>query len=214
MDKKYSVVIFKNKKLRKVLKKFKTKDGANKFYEKKLNESNQIVFDKKIENGKNVYFELALISNEKSEDIIYKSDDLGRNIPVISENENISIKKINPFKIIEKVQKINSQEKLTLIQIVNLYLKGNSIKLISKLNNKIIIQDDDSFILFSCKSTDDADRFISTLEDYLHTNNKKNAILVRDTDIAQKKYLYDMFEKLGYNRDMLYRVSTTHLRQK
>lgn len=214
MDKKYSVVVFKNKKLRKILKRFKTKDGANKFYEKKLSESNSIIFDKKIENGRVVYFELALISNEKSDDIIYKSDDLGRNIPVISENDNFSIKKIADFKLIEKIQKINSQEKLTLVQIVNSYLKGNSIKLISKLNNKIIIQDDDSFILFSCKSNDDADRFISTLEDYLLSTNKKNAILVRDTDIAQKKYLYDMFEKLGYSRDMLYRVSTTHLKQK
>lgn len=214
MDKKYSVVIFKNKKLRKILKRFKTKDGAVKFYEKKLAESNSIIFDKKIENGIAVSFELALISNEKSDDIIYKSDELGRNIPVMSENDNFSIKKISDFKLIEKVQKINSQEKLTLTQIVNSYLKGNSIKLISKLNNKIIIQDDDSFILFSCKSNGDADRFISTLEDYLYATNKKNAILVRDTDIAQKKYLYDMFEKLGYNRDMLYRVSTTHLKQK
>ena len=50
----FSVIIFKNNKKRKILKSFVTEQKAIEFYEKKLKESSEILFDKLIENATTV----------------------------------------------------------------------------------------------------------------------------------------------------------------
>ena len=37
-------------------------------------------------------------------------------------------------------------------------------------------------------------------------------MIVRDTDISQKKYLYEVLVNQGFDKKMLYRTSTTHLK--
>ena len=207
-------MLFRNKRQYKVIKKCKQYKTALDFFNKKKLESDSVLFEKQYQNGFKFEYELAILVNEKKSGVTYKKDNIGRNIPIIIDDNNYSVSDIIDFKIEETIVKIGSKDRFSLQQLANIYLKGTSIKLISKLNNKIIIQDDDNFILFSCKCDDDAGRFINNLENYLIDNNIVSAIIVRDKDVAQKKYLYKMFESLGYNKDMLYRKSTTHLRSK
>jgi hypothetical protein len=66
--------------------------------------------------------------------------------------------------------------------------------------------------LFSLKSVYDAERFLNNLEKYMISNNKKNCLIVKDDSSPQKKYLYEVLSNLGYDKNMLYRKSTTHLK--
>ena len=79
--------------------------------------------------------------------------------------------------------------------------------MISKLNNKVVVQDDDEYFLFSLKTEDDCNRFLNIVESSVE---KKNFIIVRDFTSPQRKYLYDLLVDKGFDIDFLYRTSTTH----
>jgi hypothetical protein len=215
MENDYLIVLFKNKERYKIIKKYRKYQNAFNFYEKKLKESQEILFDIQTENGRDVKYEIALLSpanDEKSP--IYVTDNLGRNIKVEVGDSNHSIAKISNYNYPEEVTNVKTNERYDMVSLINKFLKTTSLKLVSKLNNKIIIQDDEVFNVFSTKSIYDAERFLTLLEEYMMNSNKKNCILVRDTDVAQKKYLYEVLSNLGFNKKMLYRVSTTHLKDK
>lgn len=215
MNNNYTIILFKNKERYKIIKKYKTYKNALLLFNKKVNESNSIVFDVQTENGKDVNYEIGLIE-KTSEKLfpIYRTDDLGRNIPVELNNPNYGIIKIEKYKIPERVYHITKKEKISSELLISKYLKGDSLKVVSKLNNKIIIQDDDVYNLFSLKSIFDAERFLNNLEKFMIENNKSNCLIVRDSSSQQKKYLYEVLSNLGYSKDMLYRTSTTHLKDK
>ena len=99
-------------------------------------------------------------------------------------------------------------------QLIKKYITDSSLKLVSKLNNKIIIQDDDKFNVFATKSIYDAERFLNNLETYMISNNRRNCLIVKDSSIEQKKYLYEVLTNEGLDKKMLYRSSTTHLKDK
>lgn len=96
---------------------------------------------------------------------------------------------------------------------VKKFLNGSGLKLISKINNKIVLQNDDLIEIFSLKTSEDCERFSEILQDYLFSNNKTDCLLVKDVSKAQKKYLYELLEKKGINKSFLYRTSTTYFRE-
>lgn len=215
MKSEFLIVIFKNKLRYKIIKKYRQYKTAIVFYEKLLKESENVFFDIQTENGRDINYELALLETKTSKsESIYITDDMGRNIKVELDDPEYNIIKISKYNFPEKLTNISTKERIDASIIVNQYLKGTNLKLISKLNNKIVIQDDDKFNLFSTKSIYDAERFIDSLEKHLINNNKRNCLIVKDTDVAQKKYLYEVLSNLGYDKKMLYRVSTTHLKHK
>jgi hypothetical protein len=83
--------------------------------------------------------------------------------------------------------------------------------MVSKLNNKIVIQDDDKLDLFILKNINDADRFMQFLEEKI-PNKNKTYMLVRDVSTSQRKYLYEELEKKGYSRKLLYSHVITRTR--
>jgi len=215
MNNNYTIILFKNKERYKIIKNYKTYKNALPFFNSKVKESNEVVFDVQTENGRDVNYEIALIE-KTSEKLfpIYRTDEMGRNIPVQLNDPNYAIIKIEKYNIPEKVFHISKKQKISSEKLINTYLRGNSLKLVSKLNNKIIIQDEDIYNLFSLKSIYDADRFLINLEKYMMLNNKSNCLIVKDSSREQKKYLYEILTNLGYNKSMLYRTSTTHLKDK
>jgi hypothetical protein len=215
MNNNYTIILFKNKERYKIIKNYKTYKNALPFFNSKVKESNEVVFDVQTENGRDVNYEVALIE-KTSEKLfpIYRTDEMGRNIPVQLNDPNYAILKIEKYNIPEKVFHISKKQKISSEKLINTYLKGDSLKLVSKLNNKIIIQDEDIYNLFSLKSIYDADRFLINLEKYMISNNKSNCLIVKDSSREQKKYLYEILTNLGYNKSMLYRTSTTHLKDK
>ena len=206
---KYLIVLFKNKERKKIIKKFKTLDRAKKFYESKIND-NGIYFDKKVENGKNCNFELALVETDPDEfENYFIKDDLGRQVKVETDDSRYKIMKISNYKIEDFIYDIQKNKRLNFITLIRNYIPREGIKLVSKLNNKVVIQNDENFFLFSLKSEDESKRFLTVLEDYMLSNNRMDCIIVSDDSNRQKKYLYELLSSKGISKSMLYKKSTT-----
>ena len=145
----YLVVLFKNKEKRKIINKFKTKKKALDFYNKLVSESNDVVFNKSTENGFECFFELALLEKkEMNQDKVYIKDELGRTILVKTDSEDYNILKISNYNIEEDFVDYSTKQKITSLGLEKKYLSKSGIKLVSKLNNKIVVQNDEKINLF------------------------------------------------------------------
>lgn len=208
----FSVIIFKNNKKRKMLKSFVREQKVIEFYEKKVKESSEILFEKQFENGSKCNYKIILTSKTCEVDKLYYLDDLGRNISIDPKiSDNLYIKKIDMFKKEEKIYDVQENKKISFSKFSKKYLDKEKTIMISKLNNKVVVQDDDNYFLFSLKTEDECERFLKTVESKVE---KKNFIIVRDFTSPQRKYLYDLLVEKGYDIDFLYRTSTTHPKER
>lgn len=95
-------------------------------------------------------------------------------------------------------------------QLIKTYLKSDGIKMIYTLNNKVIIQIEDSFSLFSLKSEEESSRLIDTLSNQFFKIKRMDCIFVKDFSNAQRKYLLNLLSSNGIDKKILYRKFTTH----
>jgi hypothetical protein len=211
---KYLIVLFKNKERKKVLNKFKTLEKANQYFNKLVKSNNEVKFPVMFENGKSCKYEIGFLeSGSTNFDLYFIKDELGRQIKVDIDDPNYRLTKILDFRIEEFLYDVNLKEKISFNIFIKKYLPKSGIKLLSKLNNKIAIQNDNDINLVSLKSIDECDRFMDILESYLIENGRLDCILVKDTSKQQKKYLYDVLESKGIDKSSLYRRFTTYIRE-
>jgi len=204
----YIIVLFKNKTKKKIIKKFKTLDRAQKFYNNLLDDSDTVIFDRQYENGHLCRFELGLLGPKKSE-VMYMKDEFGRQMKIDVEDEDYSMIKINPYKIDEDFLEYSTKSKINTDKFINKYLKGSGLKMVSKLNNKVIVQHDEITNLFTFKTDEDSSRFIDNLSNKYMNEKRVDCIFIKDSSTPQRKYLYEMLVNLGYPKQYLFRQSTT-----
>ena len=113
----YLVVLFKNKKRKRIIKKFVTLSRAKEFFNKLMSESDEVIFDVIIENAKECKLELGLLQTLTNQSApVYITDEYGRNIRVKLEENGMSILQIRPYKQeelifdVQKNKKISTQE--------------------------------------------------------------------------------------------------------
>ena len=206
---KYLIVLFKNKERKKIIKKFKTHQRAKEFFDNQI-KNNKVVFEKGVENGKSCSFEIGLLERDSTNfDSYFIKDSLGRQLKVDIDDPDYKVLQISNYSVEEFIYDISKNKKISIDKFISEYLKRGSIKLISKLNNKIVVQDDDKFSLFSLKSDDDCFRFTQVLQKYLAEKNRIDCIIVLDSSLPQKKYLYSLLESRGISKSILYKKSTT-----
>lgn len=211
---KYTVILFKNKERKKLLKSFKTLNNAKNFFKKLKDKSDLIIFNKEIENGITSNFEIGLIDNNPSEfDNYFVKDNLGRQVKVQTEESGVKIIEISKYNVEEFIYDVSKNKRISFFDFYKTYISSTEVKLISKINNKFFTQQDDEINLFSLKSDSDCFRFFSILENYLIDKKKTNCILVRDSSSQQKKYIYSFLESKGFSKKSLYRHSTTFFKE-
>lgn len=207
-EKKFSVIIFKNNKKRKVVNSFVTKERALNFYNNLIEENSKIKFYKEYENGKKCNYKVGLISNDITYDNKFNFiDKFGRNIS-ISSNE-FTIIKVSDYHNEELIFDVGKNQKISYNELMTLLSEKNNLKMVSKLNNKIIVQNDENIKLFSLKNEFDCER----LFELLSQEQKRAYIMTPEVSIEQKKYLYNLLENYGFDKQMLYRKSTTYPRE-
>ena len=207
---KYYVVLFKNKVRKKIIKKFSNLKSAEKFFENQIKLSDDIIFDKAFENGKESSYEIALLqNNENSLDEVYLKDEFGRNIKVVLEDDQYEMMKIKKYRLEERIYDVKKHSKISVDQLIKNYLKGDGIKMVSTLNNKFVIQKDTDLFLFSLKSEDESKRFIDCISSSFYRIGRKDCLFVKDTSSPQKKYLYEQLSNSGIDKKILYRKFTT-----
>lgn len=208
----YLIVLFKNKEKRKIIKGFVGLDRAKNFYEAQIKKNETILFEKKYQNGFDCKLELGLIKIGGGEEIgpIYIKDSLGRQIKIETENSEYKILKITEFKSEEYIHDYQLKKKTTLNEIITTYLNADGLKMLSKLNNKVLIQNDDNYSILTFKNSKDSERFLEVISNYLYNEKRMDCIVIYDTSIMQRKYLYEILVEKGFPKSYLFRQRTTH----
>jgi hypothetical protein len=203
----YLVVLFKDKEKKKIINKFKTHERALKFYNNMLEESSKVIFPKMTENGSECIFELGLIEiTDRKKEFVYKKDEFGRNVKVEIE-DGFNILKMNPYFFEEEFLDYKTKKKIITNDFIKKYLQKSGFKLLSKLNNKVVLQNDDETNLFTFKTIQDSDRFLNMLQEKLQRND---CMYVKDYTTIHRKYLYSILVDKGFSIDYLQRLSTSH----
>ncbi len=206
----YLVVLFKNKKKKRIIKKFITLSRAKQFYDKLMEKSNEVLFETKIEGGKECKYEMGIIEMSSKQLIpVYMTDEFGRNIKVKLDEDGMTLFKIEPYKKEETIYDIKEQKKITTHQFIKKYLKGDGLKMISSLNNKIVLQEDEKIHLFTLKTETESSRFLDSLSSYFFKIKRGDCLFVKDFSTAQRKSLYSLLESSGIDKKILYRKFTT-----
>ena len=203
--------MFKNKKKKKLIKGYKTESNAKSKFKSILKE-NKVKFPVFYENAEPCNFELGLLTNQSAyQKSLFTTDDLGRNNMVKIEGESDYIfLDIKTYDIEEKIYDWQTDNRITYDELVSTYCKQNTLKNISTLNNKLIIQIDEKFFLFSLKNTEDSVRLLQTMEDNFMKSGRNDAFFVRDLSTVHRKWMYDLLENYGFDRKKLYRQNTTY----
>lgn len=206
----YLILLFKNKKRKKIINKFKTLENATLFYNKLVKQSNDVIFDKKVENANPCIYEIGLVSSKKiNNEKLFLKDSMGRQLRIELDDDDYQISKLSGYKIEEKFFDLSSNKKITTQEFLKIYLSSSSIKMLSKLNNKVVFQNNDHISLFSFKNEIESKRFLDNLSDYFMSIDRVDTIIVSEDSPGQKKYLYDILEKFGFDKKLLYRTFTT-----
>lgn len=209
------IVLFKNKKRKKIINRFKTLDRAEEFFSKKVSESDSVIFEKQVENALPCSFEIALLSKKDDNfQSLFVKDSLGRQVRVDLDDEDFKIIEVREYRIEEKIFDVYQNKKITTQEFLKKYINTPSIKLLSKLNNKVVLQNDDKVDLFTLKDPEECTRFLRSLSDYFISTQRIDVIVVYESSKAQKKYLYDILEKTGIDKKVLYRTTTTFKERK
>jgi hypothetical protein len=211
MEYNYQIVLFKNKVKKKIINKFKTHKKAVEFYNDLLKENDEVIFDKEFENGVKSNYELAVIEKMSGTLLpVFLKDEIGRTIKVNLEDNDYTITKISKYKIDEVFLDYQTKKKITTKQFVRRYLSGDGLKMVSKLNNKVVVQNDDDYKLFTFKNVDDSSRFLDNLSENFMSSKRTDCIFVKDSSTQQRKYLYQILSEKGFPKSYLIRHSTTH----
>jgi hypothetical protein len=210
----YLVVLFKNKVRKKIINKFVTLKKAKSFYDDLLKKSEEVLFEVQIENGNPCKYEIGIIEMTSKQLVpIYMTDEMGRNIKVKLENDGMTLFEISNYNKEELLFDLQQMKKINVQSLIRKYISKEGIKLISSLNNKIIIQNDDIFNIFSLKTDLESIRFIDSLSNYFFKIKRSDCIFVKNQSNAEKKYLLNLLSEKGFDKKMLYRKSTTYPHQ-
>ena len=204
------VVLFKNKKKQKILNKFKTFKRVNQYFNNLEKKSKKIIFNKEFENGYPCSYQLGLLKfGNGGESSVFVQDELGRNIKIIFEDPDFELVKMINYRVEELIYDNQQKKRISVEEFINRYLTKNGMKMISKINNRIVVQFEEKFKLFTLKTDDDAYRFVNELSSEFTSKGKMDCIFVQDWTIDQRKYLYDFLNENGISKSVLYRHSTT-----
>ena len=207
----YLVVVFKNRIKQKIIKKFVTSKKASEFYNKTIKENDDVIFDTRYENGNSAKYEIALLEKKGNTLFpIYTKDELGRNVKLDFDDDEYNIIQISPYKVPEQVYDYQTKNRISVETFINKYLSKTGVKLVSKINNKIVVQNEDDIKLFTMKNEDDAKRLIECLTERFVRLKRGDCMFVLDISSPQRKYLYKLLTDMGYNIDYLYRKETTY----
>jgi hypothetical protein len=207
----YLIVLFKNKVKKKIINKFKTHKKANEFYNSLLMSSESVIFEKQYENGVESSYELSILEKTSGTFLpIFLKDELGRRIKVNLEDDDYTINQISKYKREELILDYTTNKKINSQEFIKSYLSMPGLKLISKLHNKIIVQNDDVFNLFTLKNDNDSSRFIDCLSEKFIVEKRMDCMFVKDYSTSQRKYLYELLVSKGFSKNYLLRQSTTH----
>ena len=199
---KYKIVLFRNGERNKVFFSSNSKKSILKKYSKLIEEKKPKFITEYI-SRKKVMFELGLVTLLETEEEVYSKDELGRVKKVGLGESEYNILKMVPYWKEELIYDHTTKSKIKLVSLLEGYLTDTNFKQIFTLNNKLVIQHDNIFNLFSLKTVPDCLRLLAVIELNFMDTGRFDCLLVSDNSTVQRKQLYDLLEKQGFSREFL-----------
>jgi len=199
---KYKIVLFKNGERSKVLFSSNNKKSILEKYTKFIEEKKPKFIMEYI-SRKKIMFELAVVTKESTENTLYVKDSVGRTKEVALNDSEYKFIKMLPYWKEEKIYDHSLKTKVSFSTVMENYLVDNSFKQVFTLNNKVVVQKDETFNVFSLKTVSDAIRLLTVIELEFLNNGRYDCLFVTDNSTVQRKQLYNLLENNGYNRDFL-----------
>ena len=199
---KYKIILFKNNERVKSFFSSNNKKSILEKYNKLIGEKKPKFITEYI-SRKKVMFELAIITTETSKESIFVKDELGRTKKIYMGNSTYNIIKLLPYWREEHIYDHTTKTKLSFENLINIYMSDKEFKQVFTLNNKLIIQKEDIFNVFSLKTVSDSLRLLRIIELEFLNIGRYDCLFVEDTNTVQRKQLYDLLVNIGYGRAFL-----------
>jgi predicted Fe-Mo cluster-binding NifX family protein len=206
----YMVVLFKDKTKKKIIKKFITFKKAKSFYNDLLKKSDEVIFNVEVEAGKECKYEVGIVELSSKQLVpVYMTDEFGRSIKVKLNEDGMTLFQISPYKKEELIYDIKEGKKITVQDLIKKYMRGDGLKMVSVLNNKIVVQEDEKINLFTLKSEKESSRLVDCMSLHFFKIKRGDCLFIKDYSSTQRKYLYTLLESNGFSKKVLYRKFTS-----
>jgi hypothetical protein len=215
MHNNFILVLFKNKKKKKIIKSYRTIKNATKKF-KELTQQSECFFPVEFENAEAVKYEIGLLTSQhKNQNTIFATDEIGRNVSVFVEGSSpYKFMDIKPYNKEELIMDWQLNKRITLSDLIKTYCDKSIMKSIFTLHNKLIVQLEEKYFLFSLKNHRDSIRCLYTIEEFFIEKNRKDAFFVKDISTVQRKWIYEQLVNQGFDKTKLYRQKTTFSKRK
>tara|TARA_Y100000593_G_C4237286_1_gene300257 strand:+ start:324 stop:956 length:633 start_codon:yes stop_codon:yes gene_type:complete len=206
--KKYHIILFNNKIKKKLIFSSNLQKTVKQKY-KQLLKKTSVIFPINVLNKKICVFELALVAqkSERTPDKLIK-DSLGRWQKLSIKGSDYYFVEVEDYKIEESLYDHQTSSRIETPEFIETYVPKTGVCQLFSLNNKIVVQNDDEFSIFSLKNVSEAKRFMDCIAKYFRRNNIMNCLLVKDFSTIQRKQLYKILENKGFKRSFLYKHYT------
>ena len=207
-NKKFYIIVFNNGKKKRILFKSNIYRTTKEKY-KTLTKKTTSIFPINVLAKEKADLELGLLTtDERKTRQIYRKDILGRNIKLEMGDGYMYFIDLKKYNQEEKIYDHQKQKRIEALELISSYIPQKKITQIFTLNNKLIVQVDDSFKLFSLKNVVESKRLIDCIENYLLDEGYGNCLFIKDFSTIQRKQLYRILEENGFDRKMLYKHYT------
>tara|TARA_R110000803_G_scaffold48837_8_gene101581 strand:- start:13243 stop:13878 length:636 start_codon:yes stop_codon:yes gene_type:complete len=204
-DKKYFIVLFSNKKKRRVLFKSNNLINTKKKYKDYIDKDKPI-FPQVFRNKDKVKYDIALVTTlDIPQTNLFHKDSLGRNIKAEFTSGPYTFLELSDYSVEEKIWDIKNNEFIYIDELYRRIKRGGEFKQVFTLNTKIFIQKDNLIIGYSLKNIEDCHRLFSILRKMSLDDGLGNLMYVIDFSTAQRKDLYVLLQKNGFPKESLYR---------
>jgi len=207
MLKKYKIILLQNNVPKKTLFSSNVKRTTYNKFSKFIN-SKKPLFYRKYVKRKFCQFELAIFSKENNGSTFYRKNSLGKNVEVIIDLPNYYMVEFSDYWCEELIYDHQTKSRIPLDTLITSYLPKKNFKQVFSLNNKLIIQNEDNFKMFSLKNVDDCSRLLDIIKKIFIDSGRIDCLFVPDTSTAQRKQLYEILETKGFSRKFLYKQYT------
>lgn len=207
MNKKYSIVLFCNKKRVKVLYSCQKRTTVHDYWsEFKTQKKPRFLKQQSGKRNQEALYELGLIfPNNRWATKTYVKDSLGRLIEAKIEDNKFRIKELIPYWKEELIYDHQLKKRIRYHEMLDEIMGINEIGQIFTLNNKLFVQNENDIKLYGNKNINDAERLFDLVREDLLKKKKGNFIFVKDVTTAQRKILYTLLESKGFKRTELFR---------
>ena len=207
-NKKYSIVLFCNKKRVSVLYSCMKRTTVYEYWREYKTQVKPRCLKQQTgkRNNNDLLFELALIfPNNRWATSTWVKDSLGRNQEAKIEDDKFRIKEIIPYWKEELIYDFSSKKRIRYHQMLDFILTIKDITQIFTLNKNLFVQTDNDVRLFGNKNKQDAERLLELVREDVTNKKRGNFFFVKDITTHQRKLLYKLLESKGFNRRELFR---------